>query len=164
MVEISAFLGPEFYGFILPFLFTFAIVYGLLIKANLFGKNERVAPILAVVLAFFVTAVGGTILADFFTSLFGGASLFLGGILVVILMLTMIGKQDWTQKAIAGAVVIIIGAFLFLASSSSIGFIGIAIDSGTAALAFALVVILVVVYWIQKEEKGAAPPPTKEKR
>ena len=156
MVEISAFLGPEFYGFILPFLFTFAIVYGLLIKANLFGKNERVAPMLALVIAFFVTAVGGPTLAAFFTNLFGGASMFLGGILVVILLVTLVSGKSQTMNLAVIVITVLIGAFLFLSSSSATGFIGIAVDSTTATLAFALVVILIAIYYITRPEGTTA--------
>ncbi|MBS3053267.1 MAG: hypothetical protein J4469_02080 [Candidatus Aenigmarchaeota archaeon] len=156
MVEISAFLGPEFYGFILPFLFTFAIVYGLLIKANLFGKNERVAPMLALVIAFFVTAVGGPTLAAFFTNLFGGASMFLGGILVVILLVTLVSGKSQTMNLAVIVITVLIGAFLFLSSSSATGFIGIAVDSTTATLAFALVVILIAIYYITRPEGATA--------
>ena len=156
MVEISAFLGPEFYGFILPFLFTFAIVYGLLIKANLFGKNERVAPMLALVIAFFVTAVGGPTLAAFFTNLFGGASMFLGGILVVILLVTLVSGKYQTMNLAVIVITVLIGAFLFLSSSSATGFIGIAVDSTTATLAFALVVILIAIYYITRPEGATA--------
>lgn len=159
MVDIPSLLGPEFYGFILPFIFSFAIVYGLLLKANLFGKNERIAPILALVIAFFVTAVGGPTLAAFFTNLFGGASLFLGGILVFILLVTLVGRGDYVQKTAVLVVVVLIAIFLFLTSSSGTGFIGIAIDSTTATLAFALVVIILAMYYITRPESQA---PAKE--
>ncbi len=156
--HIPALLGPDFYGFILPFIFTFAIVYGLLIKAAIFGKNERVAPMLSLVIAFFVTAVGGPTLAAFFTNLFGGASMFLGGILVVVLLVTLVSGGTITKATNLAVIVItvLIGAFLFLSSSSATGFIGIAVDSTTATLAFALVVILIAIYYITRPEGATA--------
>src|SRR3989338_5763318 len=115
-------LGPEFYGFLLPWIFSFAIVYGLLIKANLFGANvnKQVSVALAFVIAFFVTGVGGAQLAAFFTNLFGGASMFLAGILVIILFTSMLSKDkdtNWMHKSLwpIGAV-IVIGVLLFLGS------------------------------------------------
>ncbi len=88
-------LGPEFYGFLLPWIFSFAIVYGLLAKANIFDKvNRQVSVALAFVIAFFVTGIGGAQLASFFTTLFGGASVFLAGILVIVLFTSML----WTDK------------------------------------------------------------------
>src|SRR3989338_9996603 len=157
MVDIPSLLGPEFYGFILPFLFSFAIVYGLLLKTPLFGKNERIAPILALVVAFFVTAVGGPTLAAFFTNLFGGASMFLGGILVVILLVTLVSGKSQTMNLAVIVITVLIGAFLFLSSSSATGFIGIAVDSTTATLAFALVVILIAIYYITRPEVTVPP-------
>ncbi|MBI2233142.1 MAG: hypothetical protein HYU56_04430 [Candidatus Aenigmarchaeota archaeon] len=157
MVDISAFLGPEFYGFILPFLFTFAIVYGLLTKASMFGaKSDRINAILALVMGFFVTAVGGPTLAAFFTNLFGGASMFLGGILVVILLVTLVRGESQTKNLAVIVITVLIGAFLFLSSSSATGFIGIAVDSTTATLAFALVVILIAIYYITRPEATSA--------
>ena len=59
----ASILGPEFYGFLLPWIFTFAIVYGLLSKIDLFGKDNKksgkINVALAFVIAFFVTGVGG---------------------------------------------------------------------------------------------------------
>ncbi len=157
--HIPALLGPDFYGFILPFIFTFAIVYGLLLKAKIFEKNERISAMLALVIAFFVTAVGGTTLAAFFTNLFGGASMFLGGILVVILLVTLVSGGEITKAKNMAVILItvLIGAFLFLSSSSATGFIGIAVDSTTATLAFALIVILVAIYYVTRPEVKETP-------
>src|SRR3989338_2615889 len=87
-------MGPEFYNFLLPWLFTFVIVYGLLDKVGLFGDaNQKVSLALALVAAFFVTATGGPFFAGFFAKLFIGASSFLAGILVVILFLAILGTE-----------------------------------------------------------------------
>src|SRR3989344_5516132 len=117
--DILGLFGPEFFGFILPWIFSFAIVYGLIVKANVFGQgatNQRVAVAIAFVVAFFVSAVGGPTLANFFITLFGGAALFLGGILVVILLLALVGANTSATGTKAhtavGIIVIIIGIFL----------------------------------------------------
>jgi len=56
-----------FFEFLLPWLFTFAIVYGLLMKANLFDKvNAKVSGVLALVIAFFITPFAGPWLTNFF--------------------------------------------------------------------------------------------------
>ncbi len=152
-----------FYGFLLPWIFSFAIVYGLLTKLTIFGKSEKVNIALAFVIAFFVTGVGGPQLASFFTTLFGGASVFLAGILVITLFAALIGKHDALNKTATVIVVIIIGVMLFLASSGTI--IGRVYVSGqTASLVFWLIIIIVAAYLIVREGKGAAPTTTNEKK
>ncbi len=156
----ASILGPEFYGFLLPWLFTFAIVYGLLSKIDLFGKDNKKAGkinvALAFVIAFFVTGAAGPQLAAFFINLFGGAAVYLAGILVIILFLAMIGytKFDHIIYVIA---VIIIGIFLFLGSTGT--FFGYAvISSDVAVLAFWLIIIVIAVYLLvhekPEEDKG----------
>jgi len=153
-------LGPEFYGFLLPWIFSFAIVYGLLIKANLFGANvnKQVSVALAFVIAFFVTGVGGAQLAAFFTNFFGGASIFLAGILVLVLFTSMLAKDkdsNWLHKSMIPIVaVIIIGIALFLGST---GFVGQAwLDSNTAVTIFWIAVIVIAIYLVTREDKGGA--------
>jgi hypothetical protein len=145
-------LGIDFYGFFLPWIFTFAIVYGLLIKLGTFVKNINMA--LAFVVAFFVTAVGGPQLAVFFTSLFGGAAIFLGGILVVLLFAAMIGVdfKNGTKSVVALIVLVIIGVVLFLASSGQ--FIAVQIiGPGLAGMVFWIIIILVAIYMVVHEGK-----------
>ncbi|MBI2578694.1 MAG: hypothetical protein HYW26_03215 [Candidatus Aenigmarchaeota archaeon] len=163
-VEIPQLLGPEFYGFILPWIFTFAIVYGLLIKLNIFGekKNDKVSAALAFVIAFFVTAVGGPQLAAFFINLFGGTSVFLAGILVVLLFGAMLGRNItdyWAKNEWALAVVVIIAVVLFLASAGG-GFLGITLSGDTATLIFAVVIVLVAAHFVMSgKDEGEKPAP-----
>src|SRR3989338_10453648 len=128
----ASILGPEFYGFLLPWIFTFAIVYGLLGKIHLFGekdknkKSDKINIALAFVIAFFVTGAAGPQLAAFFINLFGGAAVYLAGILVIILFLAIIGKGDALSKHMIYVIaVIVIGILLFLGSTGS--FIGYAV-------------------------------------
>lgn len=152
-----AMLGVEFYGFLLPWIFTFAIVYGLLTKAKLFGDvNSKISVALAFVMAFFVTAAGGPQLADFFITLFGGASAFLAGIIVIILFVAILGYGEPGKFKHWGALaaVIVIGAALFLVSSGSLGGY-IAVSSDMASLVFWLVIIVVAVWFVTKEKSSA---------
>jgi hypothetical protein len=147
-----AFAGLDFYGFFLPWIFTFAIVYGLLLKLDLFGgDSKKISGALAFVMAFFVTGVGGPQLALFFTSLFGGASMFLAGILVIILFATLVGvKAERYSNLGALAIVIIAGIVLFLGSSGqfiAISFIG----PDIASAIFWLVIIIVAIYFVMHE-------------
>ncbi len=148
----------SFYGFLLPWLFTFAIVYGLLMKANLFGTgthNRQVNIALAFVIAFFVTGLGGPQLAAFFVNFFGGTSVFLAGILVFILFVTLLGTKKTYHTGIVGfLVILVIAVVLFLTSTGTFsGFLFI--DSATASLLFWLVVIIAAAYMITKEQPAA---------
>jgi hypothetical protein len=157
---LSFFSGAQaasFYGFLLPWLFTFAIVYGLLMKANLFGEgkahNKQVNVALAFVIAFFVTGLGGPQLASFFVNFFGGTSIFLAGILVFILFATLLGIKD-DKKHHTGTLgfifVVIVAAVLWLSSTGTFsGFVEL--DAGTASLVFWLIIILIAGYLITRE-------------
>ena len=159
----ASILGPEFYGFLLPWIFTFAIVYGLLLKANLFGgkdskgKNDKISIALAFVIAFFVTGAAGPQLAAFFINLFGGAAVYLAGILVIILFLSLIGYNlDKLNHIVYVLIVVVIGIFLFLGSTGT--FFGYAIiSSDIAVLAFWLVIIVVAVYLLVHEKPEGEP-------
>lgn len=147
-------LGPDFYGFLLPWIFTFAIVYGLIVKANIFGgETKKIAAALSLVAAFFVSAIGGPQLALFFTSLFGGAAIFLAGILVVILFIAMVyTKEVKTESYAVIGFLVLLGVFLFLSSTGTI--LGISIDNQTATLIFWGAILLAVVWYLMKGESG----------
>lgn len=152
--------GPDFTNFLLPWIFTFAIVYGLLMKIDIFGTNvnQKVSVALAFVIAFFVSATGGPQLGAFFTSLFGGASTFLAGILVVILFVTMVGFKfnENKQNTMALGLVVIIGVVLFLAAQGNIS--GFRLDQNTSSLIFWAVVVLAVIYYVAHGGETKATP------
>ncbi len=146
-------LGSNFTNFLLPWIFTFAIVYGILYKAKIFGEvNAKISVALAFVIAFFVTATGGPQMGAFFMNLFGGAATFIAGILVIILFITMTGyvtpEKDRTKTAVL-AVLVILGVILFLVSQSSVS--GFKLDQDTASLIFWAVVVLAVIYYVAHE-------------
>ena len=90
MFEQLASIG--FFEFLLPWLFTFAVVYGLLAKADLFGgANTRVSALIGIIAAFFITPYAGPWLASYFSTIFAGASVILAAILTVVLFAAMIG-------------------------------------------------------------------------
>lgn len=149
-------LGIDFYGFFLPWIFSFAIVYGLLLKVNVFGgDNNRISAALAFVVAFFVAGVGGPQLALFFTNLFGGTAVFLAGILVIILFTALLNRPI-LQNTAAFVVVIILGILLFLFSSGQ--FVSVQVfGPELAGLVFWLIVIIVAVYLVMQEKKEQPP-------
>lgn len=156
--------GPNFTNFLLPWIFTFAIVYGLLFKAGIFGTvNKQVSVALAFVIAFFVTVTGGAQLGAFFINLFGGAATFVAGILVIILFLSLVGyttQEGYKNEFIIGGLVIL-GVILFLVSQGPIS--GFRLDQNTASLIFWAVLILAVIFYVSKGGEttpaaGAAQP------
>ena len=154
----ASILGADFYGFLLPWLFTFAIVYGLLSKAPMFGgKSDKINLALALVVAFFVTGAAGPQMAAFFINLFGGATVYLAGILVIILFLSLIGYDisKLGKGMIYVIVVILIGIALFLGSTGT--FVGqIYLQPEVASLAFWIVIIVIAVWLIVKKDETPA--------
>src|SRR3972149_11152293 len=104
-----------FFGFLFPWIFAFAIFYGLLTKAKVFD-NAKVVGVLSLVAAFFVIGFGGPFLAGFFVNLFGYATIIIAGILVIVLFLAMSGgdavKILGDNKGVA-AVLVGIGIVVF---------------------------------------------------
>lgn len=147
-------LGPEFYGFLLPWIFTFAIVYGLLAKMKLFGEaTQKISVALALVVAFFVTAVGGPAMASFFVTLFGGAAIYLAGILVVLLFLEIAGFSGKLKEyTIVMIILIVLGIALFYVAGGAVP--GVSIDQTTMSLVFWVIVIAAVIYLVTRESKS----------
>src|SRR3989338_5913017 len=115
-------LPQEFYTFFLPWLFTFAIVYGLIVKAKIFGdKTDRIAAVLALVIAFFTTALAGPAMASFFITLSASASMVLAGILVIILFIAMVSpKFMQTENVAIIRFLVLLGVFIWLSASGSL--------------------------------------------
>lgn len=138
-----------FFGFLLPWIFTFAVVFGLLLKSKSFGDNKRIIGVISLVVAFFVTGFGGPVMASFFTSLFGFASIILAGILVIALFLAISGtdiSKIAENKAVAYALVGI-GIVVFFTAAGSLG---IHISESTAAIIFMLLILVVAIAFITK--------------
>jgi hypothetical protein len=123
-IEILQQVG--FFQYVLPFLLTFAIVYGVLEKINLLGKTDdqgnregdagkKVHAIVALSIAFFVTVFtpAGTSLATFFTNYFGGLSVALVGVLGALVLYGLVfGKSpsdgdNFPSKAVTWLVLLI---------------------------------------------------------
>ncbi|MEM7815232.1 MAG: hypothetical protein QXF55_02745 [Candidatus Aenigmatarchaeota archaeon] len=146
-----------FYDFLLPWLFTFAVVYGLLANLKLFGDNtKKIATALALVLAFFVTGYSGPALAAFFISIFGGASMLIAGILVIVIFLAMVGFETKDIKKTGTLVIlVVVGVMLWLLSvgaARGIGFLPL-LSPDIIALILVMVVIVVAVWAIVREPK-----------
>lgn len=164
-IFVNNLAGMGFFSFLLPWLFVFAIVYGLLERAKLFGGiNSRVAAVLALVIAFFVAGYAGPAISAFFATLFPGATMILSLILVFVmfwLLLKPADEKDAMKSLLGGklffillAVLLLIGAWVVLGGS----FGGIVITEQIWSIVFFLVVIALVVWFVG----GARPEPKKQ--
>lgn len=162
---IAALRQLGFYDFLLPWLFTFAIVYGLILKLALFGDaTKKIAIVLGLVTAFFVTGFGGAALSRFFISIFGGGVIIISGVLVILLFLGMVGKSpEDLSKGGTLAVMIVVGIVLWLLATGTAVGAGIGWLLSADLIAFILVVVvLVLAVWMivregKKEEGGGRP-------
>ena len=135
-----------FFGFLLPWIFMFAISYGLLMKAKFF-ENQKITGVLSLVIAFFVIGFGGPWLAGFFVNLFGYAAVIIAGILVVILFITMSGGNVTKLFDNKGAAVILagIGIIVFFIA---VGGSGVVISDSVIGIIFVIIVMALAIYFI----------------
>jgi hypothetical protein len=158
-----------FYNFVLPFLFVFAVVYGLLAKAGMFGgANTRISALLGLIVAFFAVGYYGPPMAGFFSSLFGSATIFLAAILVIVLFLAMAGfRTPDILTAVVGRggsivailILVVVGIILFMTATGTV-ITGIALEEGAIAAIFVVVVIIIAMLFVVGEKKEAKPAPT----
>jgi len=158
-----------FYDFVLPFLFVFAVVYGLLAKADLFGgQNSRISALLGLIVAFFAVGYIGPSMAGFFSSLFGGATIFLAGILVIVLLFAMAGfKMPEALGAFGGRwglgigalLIVVIGIIVFITATGTL-ITGIELNENAIAAIFVVIVIIVAMMFVvgEKGPKQAQAP------
>jgi len=135
-----------FFGFLLPFVFIFAVSYGLLTKTKFFD-DVKIIGVISLVLAFFVTGYGGPALASFFVNLFGLATVVLAGILVIVLFIAMTGgdiSKVASNKAVA-AVAAGIGIIVFVVAA---GALGVAVSDSVVGIIFVIVVLAVAILFV----------------
>ncbi len=135
-----------FFGFLLPWVFVFAISYGLLTKMKVF-ENPRIVGVISLVFAFFVIGFGGPFLAGFFVNLFGYAAVVIAGILVIALFVTMSGgdfSKLFDNKA-AAAVLVGVGIIVFfIAIGGSI----VVVSDAVIGIVFIIILMALAVYFI----------------
>ena len=133
-----------FFGFLLPWIFMFAVVFGLLVKTKILGEDKRLAAVVALVAAFFVVGYGGPVLANFFVTLWGVGAVVLAGILVTVLLVGMAGgdmTKIFESKAAMG-IIVAIGIVVFIVAAGALGAFA---SVGTDVFAIILVIIIMAV-------------------
>jgi hypothetical protein len=183
LAEIIA--GAKEYGifdFFLPFILTFAIFYGLLIKTKIFGQgedkqptrfNKTISMVISLVIAAYVmiyTPVGIT-LSTFFANLSAQTLVvvmsLLGFLMIMYLMMNVLQPGAiWNKTKFIWVVVIIaviLGVGVFLSSGGAAIFPGIktpitinlgSIDPGTIAIIVVIVLTGLVIYFLSRSEGG----------
>jgi hypothetical protein len=130
-----------FFGFLLPWLFMFVVVFGLLVKTKLLGEDKRLAAVLALVVAFFVVGFGGPFLANFFVNLWGVAAMAIAAVLVIVLFVGMAGgdiTKLFENKAAIALVAAIGIIIVFIAAG------GLLVTSGVDPSVFAILFVVIV--------------------
>lgn len=144
-----------FYKFVLPWLFTLAIVYGVMLKVKLFDeKQQSLNGIIALVAAFFVVnyTPAGFALDSFFTQVFGVGILILTGIFVVLLLMGLVGLKGediFKAENIKGgglAIILLIAFIIFLLFT--IG--GIKISADQLSIIAVMIFMVVALAYIAK--------------
>ena len=140
-----------FFGFLLPWIFVFVVVYGLLTKAKFF-ENPKIIGVLSLVVAFFVIGFGGPWLANFFVNLFGYAAVIIAGILVIILFVTMSGgniSKLFDNKAVA-ILLAAVGLVIFFVA---VGGSAVVVSDAVIGIVFVIILMAVAVYFITGSAK-----------
>ena len=142
--------GMGFFGFLLPFIFIFAVTYGLLLKSKYF-EDQKIVGVISLVFAFFVIGFGGPGLANFFVNLFGFATMIIAGLLVIVLFLAMSGAD--VSKVLSGksamAVLVGIGVIIFVVA---LGALGVNASDSVVGIIFVIIVLAVAIMFVTGKE------------
>lgn len=136
-----------FFGFLLPWLLMFAVVYGLLVKSKALGEDQKIIGVVSLVTAFFVVGYGGVAMGVFFQNLFGVAAIVLGGILVTVLFVSMAGG-DISKLVENKAVMALLAGVGIIVFMIVLGTFGVTIQSDVIAAIFLVVVMAIAVVFI----------------
>jgi len=140
-----------FFGFLLPWIFVFAISFGLLAKTKVLGDDLKVSAVVSIIIGFFVMGFGGPFLANFFINIFGISAVILAGILIIVLFMAMsgIGIEDIAKSKATLAAMIGIGIIVFIIS---LGAIRVVVSPTVIAITLMLVVMIAAFAFIVKSD------------
>lgn len=145
-----------FYGFILPWLLVFALVYGLLsIVSSKTGMDKRVNGLIALAIAFFITAYSN--IGTFFIGLFGASSMIIAAALMIMLFFAVFGLTPDVSKTEWIVAIVVIGLILLFVIGGAV-IEGIRLSSEVIGILFMVFLIVFAVNFVTKggEEKRQA--------
>ena len=108
-VLVSNLSSLGFFNFFLPFLFTFAIIYGLLLKTKAVSEDQKVIGVISLAISFFVIGFGGPLIGEFFINLAGLGTIVLAGILIIVLFVGLAGGDVSKIMEGKGITAIVVG-------------------------------------------------------
>ena len=124
MVDFSSAMemmrGSGFDTFVLPWILFLVIIYSIVMKApflngeEIKGQKKQISVIIAAILSFFIVNFQwqGQLVGEFLTQMFGAASLYMAGALVLILFL---GMGGWKMEEIPGGKSLMVVVFGLIA-------------------------------------------------
>jgi len=147
------------FAYLLPFLLIFAVVFGILEKAKILGKNRGVHATIAIAVG--LLSLYNDYVTDFFTSIFPYAGMGIAVLLVALILMGLLSgdeKDDhWVKYVWFG-----IGAIAFIAivwaSFEDMSFLwgrGLGDFSELIPIILILVALGGLIAWIVKSPKGA---------
>lgn len=110
-----------FFDYLLPFLIIFAIIYGILSKAKIFGDNKSIDAIIALSVGLMALQFG--MVSSFFAEIFPRLGIGLSIILVILILTGLFKKNDddnW-QNYILLAIGLIIAVVILIQSAEGFG-------------------------------------------
>ncbi|MFP4116929.1 MAG: hypothetical protein ACLFQ8_01345 [Candidatus Aenigmatarchaeota archaeon] len=162
--EISEFVGIDFFSLVLPWLLTFAIVYGVLSQLGEDGmpENDGARAIIGIVLAFIIAPVLSPYIGQL-AALSAGFVALLGGVLLLIVFVEIAGfdrEKDehgsgffgWNES-LTGLVIAVLAILVFIGSGAHQA-LGIELPPYIAKnypLLFFLGFMVMVVWWMVDE-------------
>ena len=162
LIEIAQNYG--IFNFLLPFLLTFSIFYGILRKSKIFGsdeKAERINIIIAFVAAFYILIFtpAGTTLASFFANFFGWSVIALLTLLIFGTILFMMYRASGKEKVEAripawilfpiGIGIVVVIFFLAMGSTQPFEF---SFDETLASI-FVILILIGIIAILMYEKK-----------
>ena len=162
------------FQFYLPFIIMFAILYGLLRRAKIFGEQKNIDMIIALASSLFVMIFtpAGITLTEFFANFFGGTLIVFVTILTFLLITFMIavplggGKApDFGKAAVAAVIVgVILAVGVFIVSGGLAIFPGVNLPilvpitfPGISAADLAIIIVVILtglaLFWLTREGK-----------
>ena len=145
--------GLGFFGFLLPWIFVFVVVYGLLLKSKFF-EDKKIIGVLSLVVAFFAIGFGGPPLANFFVSLFGFGTLILAVILIIVLFLAMTGR-DISKIGDTRSLTAVFAGIAIVIFAVAAGSYGVNITDSVVGIVFIIIVLAVAIMFVTGNSGGS---------
>ena len=156
---IEQFLGTEFFTYVVPWLLTFAIVYGVLSQVNIPPGKSRIQTIIAIIIAFFVLPVAAPIVATF-VQMLGSMVIIIAGILVLIILAELVGTRqlykatDETKERIDIGIIVLILAIAVFVGAGGLSLLGWQFTFGpsTKPVLFFLTVMIIAIWYMTSKD------------